>query len=208
MKKAAIIFMSLVLVFAFLGMANAVPITFDEVPLVTTDPTIEGISFWAGNPAYFSDTYTDDSLTPGNPYLASGFNDGTTGITLGLNGSFIGISGIFNPLGTYFFDIASEVSLPPGTTLTAYAYAGANMVASSSLPVAYNDYAYYQMSLTSVGIFDNIYIFNPDNFSFHIDNFDYRPSNNPPVPEPATILLFCLGLLPIVAISRRRMGKV
>lgn len=108
------LFAQLFLVFALTGVGNA--ITFDEVPLGTSDPTIEGVSFWAGNPISWNDTYTDDGWSPGNPYLASGYDDGT-GNSPGLYDTFIEVSLTGLPFASCSFDILSEYSFPPSTTL-------------------------------------------------------------------------------------------
>lgn len=73
--------------------ASVVNITFSEVPLGTTDPTISGLAFSAGAPAAFEDTIVDDGASPANPYLLSGVEgSGAVDLPAFNNTAFIGVS--------------------------------------------------------------------------------------------------------------------
>jgi len=199
MKK--IITVTLVfLLFACVFAAGAQAITFSEVPLLTTDPTIEGISFWAGDPSVYNDTMVNDFWSPGNSYLMSGFDDGT-GKSPDLYDTFIGItSGSGNLFSTVTLDILSEMNLPGGTTLWLTGLLGGSAVGSTSLTVS--DNAYHSLTLAFASGADTIHIFDNLNSSnlgeaFHIDNFTYSlyQEGPKPVPEPSTMVLVSAGLI-------------
>ncbi len=196
--------------------ANATVINFSEVPLLSSDPTIGSVSFWAGDPISFNDTYTDDAWTPTNPYLGSGRADGTGGSPAagGTYDTFIGVSKGGTAFGAVSFDIASEFILPPNTTLWVEAYLSGSLVGTSSVVAATT--SYNTLALTIAGGFDKLYIFdtvvNGFGQTFHIDNFDYTEYQQPggggnpgggTVPEPASLLLLGAGLAGL-AYSRRR----
>ena len=100
----------ILMIFGTVGSAMAV--TFDEVPLYTPDPLIDGVQFFAGDPMLWNDTYVDDAWSPGNPYLASGYDDGT-GSSPGLYDTFIGASAQGFSFDSVALNIASEMWLPP-----------------------------------------------------------------------------------------------
>ncbi|MBI5056095.1 MAG: PEP-CTERM sorting domain-containing protein [Nitrospirae bacterium] len=198
MKK---LFLSSLVMLISLSIASmAFAITFSEVPLGTTDPTIDGVSFWAGDPVVLYDTFVDDSLSSGNPYLMNGIDDGT-GNSPGSYDTFIGVSA---PTATLFgevsFDILSEYQLPGGSTLWLQGLLSGAPVESLSLVV--NDNSYHNMLLTFASGADTLYIY--DNLNelmygdaFHIDNFSSTPYTVPPppsVPEPSTLILLASGL--------------
>lgn len=206
MKRIAVILMSLLLVLAVTGVASA--ITFDEVTLGMTDPTIDGVSFWAGDPTPEFDTYTDDYWSPSDPYLMSGFDDGT-GNSPGLYDTFIGAS--LSTPGELFtsvsFDILSEYWLPPSTTLWAEALFGGTVVASTSMTAT--DNLYHNMGLSFATGFDTLYIYDDLDTSgfgeaFHIDDFNFTTFQAQPVPEPATILLLGSGLAGAWFVKRKK----
>lgn len=198
MKRISVFLLSILLVLGVNGVLNAFPITFSEVPVGTTDPTIAGVSFWAGDPAVFNDTITDDSWTPGNPYLEYGIDDGT-GNSPGLYNTFIGVN--FAPAGDLFgnisFDILSESFLPGGTTLWVQGLLSGVGVESTSITVADNNY--HNLNLTFASGADKLYIYDDlvGGFGdpFHIDNFDPTLYTPYVIPEPATMLLFSSGLI-------------
>lgn len=208
MKRIEIVLMTMLLVFAVTGVANA--ITFSEVPLLTTDPTIQGVSFWAGDPALYNDTITVDFWTPGNYYLLSGYDDGT-GNSPGLYNTFIGANTTGLLFSSFSFDIASEYQLPPSTTLWAIALSSGVPVDSVQLTVAgYSDNSYYLMSLNYANGFDTVYIYddldvNGFGEAFHIDNVNFTPYQSAGVPEPSTLILLCSGLAGAWFLKRRKM---
>lgn len=189
------------LLFACVCVAGAQPITFSEVSVGTTDPTIDGISFWAGNPDTLSDTIIGDSWSSGNPYLMSGFDDGTGKSPHSYN-TFIGVNPTSGLFGTVSLDILSENQMPGGTTLLLQGMLGVTAVESTSITVALYDYAYHPMTLAFANGADTLYIYDDLNSfsigeSFHIDNFTYSlyQEGPKPVPEPSTMVLVSIGLI-------------
>ena len=205
MKAPKFVLAALLMSWVIAAAAQAAVINFSEVALGTSNPSIGAASFWAGNPGDFRDTFTDDSWTPGNAYLASGRDD-HTGKSPGLFGAFIGVS---LPTDTYSvsFDILSEEVLPEGTTLWLQALSGGVLKGSTSLLVS--DSAYYQMALNVGSDIDTVYIFDDLNSfglseAFHIDNFASQTGGVPAVPEPSTLLLMVSALAGTLIWRRRQ----
>ena len=198
LKKFLGLIVGVFLIFGQANLAKATTITFSEpgVNLGDTDPTISGVSFWAGDPSAGNDTYVDDFWSSGNPYLASGFDDGT-GNSPGLYDTFIGASATGLPFATVTVDILSELFLPGGTTLYLQAVSTGTVVDTDSVAVSGNQY--YSLTVSNGGGFDTVYIYDDLDASgfgeaFHIDNFDFTPISQAPIPEPGTILLIASGL--------------
>jgi hypothetical protein len=204
MKRLRTIISAVLFTWAMATAAQAVVIDFSEVSAYTSNPTILGTSFWAGDPGSYNDTYTDDSWTPGNPYLASGRDD-QTGNSPGMFDTFIGVS--LAPSTTSFsFDILSENVLPGGTTLWVQAFQGATLKGSGSVLVA--DNLYHSLSLNVGSDIDKLFIFDDLNSfnqgeSFHIDNFT-TATGAAPVPEPSTMLLMVSGLAGAIFWRKRK----
>jgi hypothetical protein len=202
MKKRHVagIFMALVLFVT--TQAGAANVNFQEVPLLTTDPTIGEVSFWAGSPRAFNDTIVLDDWTPGNNYLASGVDDGTHPGSFAWNSYFIGAT--LNKPGYRFatvsFDMVSENNLPGvGTEFYIHFFSGG----ANGIAVYPTDSDYHSYSITNTGHLDyfgivslNFWNPNANSSSFHIDNFTYEtaPINPGTVPEPSTLALLALGL--------------
>lgn len=177
--------------------ANAATINFSEVAAMGSNPTIGDVNFWAGSPAGLNDAYIDDAWTPGNAYLASGYDDGF-GKTPSLYDTFIGADLSSGELFTSIsLDILSELILPGGTTLSMEAILGGSIVAVASVTV--NDNMAHSLSVSYGAGFDTLYIYDDlDGFSFgepfQIDNFNYSTTSSV-VPEPSTFLLLSAGML-------------
>lgn len=172
-------------------------LTFEEVPVGTTDPTIDGVSFWAGDPGASNDAIVEDFWSPGDQYLLSGYDDGT-GSSPGLYDTFIGVSS-GTLLGTVTLDVLSELVLPGGTTLVLQGRLGGLDVESISLAVT--DSLYHNLSLTFSSGADTLYLYDDLNEfgfgeEFHINDFTSTAYTQPPsgVPEPSTFMLLASGL--------------
>ncbi len=204
----------MVLILALRGLASAA-ITFSEVPLFTSDPDIsvgpgKSLSFWAGNPAVLNDTFTADFLTPGDPYLASGYDDGT-GRGPGLYDTFIGASSNGFTFGSCGFDIASEFSLPGGTWLWAELYSSGSYLMGLGIHV--DDNGYHHVGMGPGTGFDTIYFYDDlDGFGFgepfRIDNLEFTEysGGGPVVPIPAPIALLGSGLVGGWFLKRKKRG--
>jgi hypothetical protein len=201
MRFTTLVFAVLSLTIAASTAAAMSTVDFSEVPLFSSDPLINGVQFFAGDPAVLDDTYTDDFWSPGDPYLASGFDDGT-GSSPALYDTFIGAhltSGLFD---TVSLDVLSEFFLPPGTTLWLVGLRGGAEVASVSLDVTDNSYHTMNLALGAVGGADTLFLYDDlDAFAFgepfHIDDFVFNTADGnggPAIPEPGTLVLFGLGL--------------
>jgi len=194
----------------FAAGAQAATIDFSEVPLLTTNPTIGGITFTAGTDgvdsngdpaAPFNAAITDDYINPGNPYLLNGYGDGTNGTPSG-GEAYIGISGKKFGVVQFLLDV---IFLEPGNSLTVEAYLNNMLVNADFLAPDPNDppYAY---SLQLANGFDELRLVDGLGGSFSIDDFTYREWTAPnpnPMPEPSVIGLLGLGLLGM-AYARRR----
>ena len=204
--------------------AQATTIDFTGLHGVT-DPVVGPVSFWAGDPLVPNDTLVDDSVTPLNDYLMSGYADGTGNSPAAGYDTFIGVSKTGVAFGSASFDIASEYSFTMGggnTTLWVEAYLAGALVGSDSVVVS--DSTYQNLALTIAGGFDGLRIFDDLNASslgepFHIDNFVYSDYQTPPpppplpctgpacnnaVPEPSALLLLGAGLVGMVYSKRRK----
>lgn len=209
MKRFLITSISLLLIFGLSNVANSTSITFDEVPVFTLDPTIKDVSFWAGDPLNWNDTYTDDLNNPGNAYLHCGIDDGT-GNSPGLYETFIGISSLADPFAEITFELACLSTWKSSTTFWADAYNSSDLgtkVSSVSITIPDTDHAYHQLSMASSIGFDTIFIYDEDtDFAtanyFCIDSVDFTP-----IPEPSSIFLLLCGLFGSVFLIKRR-GRI
>jgi len=194
------------------GSAWSTIIDFSEVGLLTTDPTISGVSFFAGLPAGWNDTITDNGLSPtNNPYLLSGFDNGNAP---GLYDTFIGASAS----GFTFDSVTFDIGILDGTLGTVFtsfyvnALSGGTNVASST--ISFNDSNYHALSVSFATGFDTLHIYSEMNPSglgeiFEIDNFNFTQYQGggpgpEPIPEPGTMLLFGAGLMVFAALGRKK----
>lgn len=192
----------------FAAGAQAATIDFSEVPLLTTNPTIGGITFTAGtddlsdpNNPIFNAAITDDFINPGNPYLLNGYGDGTNGTPSG-GEAYIGISGKKFGVVQFLLDV---INLLPQNAIAVEAYLNNVLVNTQFLDL---DGTY---SLQLVNGFDELRLVDGMGGSFSIDDFTYRewvaPNPNPnPTPEPSIIGLLGLGLLGLAYARRKQVA--
>ncbi len=224
MKRKLLMFMLLgvAVFFTAMGSVKANPITFSEVPLFSTDPSISGVKFFAGDPTFFSDTFVDDLAVPGDPYLLSGFDDDPASPTGGfVYDTFIGATSLGGFLAdtVVTFDIAADILPIDPTKFNVAAVSGGAIVATADTG-AVTDAAYHSLSVSHTAAFDSVWIWGePGIFGFaeffRIDNFGWEVPDDgggpggDPIPEPTTVLLLGIGIggLGLTALRRKRREK-
>lgn len=204
MKKVTKLISAALVSLALAASAHAATVTFDEVPVYTSNPTINGVSFWAGDPSSFHDTYVDNQWSSTSNYLASGVYDGNTA---GLYDTMIGVT-LASHTQSIFFNILSEKGLPDETTFTVLAFLGDALKGSTTLTVQDNNY--HGIALNAGTDIDKLIIYDDMNSfgygeAFHIDDFGFRTAPAPDtVPEPSTMLLFGSGLAAAMLWKRKK----
>lgn len=212
MQKYTFSFLFTLALFLFIGVgsASATLIDFESEPLLSSNPTISGVSFFAGDPVLSNDVFVDDYFTPGtNQYLQSGFDDGF-GSTPSTYDTFIGAtanSGLFSSVTLDFATQDGDFS----DTFEIKALSGTAVV--GSITITPGDLLFHSYTIAAAAGFDTLHIFDTNVTSgqgafFEIDNFDFTewrdPGGGDQVPEPGTMMLFGLGLLGLAASCRKQ----
>jgi hypothetical protein len=196
------------------GAAEIANIDFSEVPLLSQDPTIDGLSFFAGNPVDFADTITDDAATPGNVYLQAGVDDLPDDFVPYTETSFIGASAA-SAIGGTGYDVIVNLEaaflsvLPSGESAQFDLMLGTSVQGSDSFTTALNAYLPLQVTLNDIA-FDNLRVYVPSDFgsSFIIDNLTINVIGSgpgpTPTPAPGPLLLLAAGGLGLQWVRGRR----
>ncbi|MCM2285022.1 MAG: PEP-CTERM sorting domain-containing protein [Desulfobacula sp.] len=209
-KKSVLLTVALFLLLG-VGQAFSTIIDFSTVVPGHTDPLISNVQFYAGDPALLNDTWIDDSDSPGDNYLVSGYNDGTKSgptTTSPVYETFIGIQATAGLIfGSFSFDISNIGSVPSASTISYEAFKGG--VSYGVLTESVADYEH--ISLTIAGGFDTLFITSAlkgsDADLFKIDNVDFerwQGTGPDPIPEPGTMILFGFGMLAMTALKRKK----
>lgn len=183
-------------------------IDFSEVADETLDPVIEGFSFSANDPAEWADTITGEFITPGDPYLASGFDDldtnfipaggGKLNFQVGLiNVALDSIIGGAKEDTTISLDVASFAPLPSGTTISMAVLLGGLVQQVVSITTDNSSYQLLEVTLDG-DRFNGLRIWDDQTFGdgFRIDNLRVDVTEDPTnAPLPGTVALLGLGLL-------------
>lgn len=211
-KKSVLLTVALFLLIG-VGQAFSTPIDFSGLtPGVDTDPLISNVQFYAGDPALLNDTWIDDSDSPGDNYLVSGYNDGTKSgptTTSPVYETFIGVQATAGLIfGSFSFDISNIGSVPSASTISYEAFKGG--VSYGILTESVED-AYETISLNIAGGFDTLFITSAlkgsDADLFKIDNVNFerwQGTGPDPIPEPGTMILFGFGMLAMTALKRQK----
>jgi outer membrane autotransporter protein len=162
-------------------------VDFSEVALFTTDPTIQGIAFSAGDPASFEDTFVDDSATPTDPYLVAGL-EGSGGIDLPaynatsfVHAAMPGAQGGGGSAATVEVDAAFLFPLPSGETLRMEALLGGSVQGATEVTTSTSAVERLVLALGSLS-FDSLMFYVPADFGgvFRIDNLIIDILGGPP----------------------------
>ena len=177
LKRSAALGCAVALVCAGVQAAVVVDIDFSEVPLLTSDPTIEGVDFTAGDPLLFEDTFTDDFVTPTDPYLVSGV-EGSGAIDLPaftdtsvINTALPAAVGGNGDTATVDVDVAFFAPLASGETVRVDALLGGTVQGTTEVTTNTAALEHLMLDLGTLS-FDTLLFYVPSDLgsAFRIDN--------------------------------------
>lgn len=181
--------------------AQLVNIDFSEVALGTTDPTIEGFGFSAGDPSSFEDTFVDDGASPGDAHLLAGIlNIGTYVDTALIDAAAATTYGGADKITTIDVLATFLSPLPGGETIVLQALLNSVLQGSTSVSTATAADNALQIVLDGLS-FNGLRFYVERDFgsAFYIDDLrvDVTDKQGPPQPNPvpATALLIGIGAL-------------